>query len=62
MKEDEIGRAYSTKRNANMILVGKSEGRRPIGRLRHGWIILKIYLKEIGLGGVDWIHLAQNRE
>jgi hypothetical protein len=36
-----MGRAYSTngeKMNAYRILVGKPEGRRPLGRQRHGWV------------------------
>jgi hypothetical protein len=38
------------------------EGKRPIGRPRRMWESnIKMDLKEIGWGGVDWIHLAQNR-
>jgi hypothetical protein len=43
--------------------VGKPEGRKPTGRPRRRWedgVIVD--LKEIGLGGVDWIRLAQDRE
>jgi hypothetical protein len=46
------------KRNANRTLVGKAEGRRPLGRQRRS---CQIILKEIGLGGMDWIDLAQDR-
>jgi hypothetical protein len=50
------------KRNAYKLLVGKPEGKRALGRLRHGWIDnMKMDLLELGLGGVDWIGLAQNR-
>jgi hypothetical protein len=50
------------KRNVYRILVGKPEGRRPLGRPRRRWIYnIKIELLEIGLGGVDWIGLAQDR-
>jgi hypothetical protein len=42
--------------------VGKPEGKRPLGRPSHGWIILKWFLREIGLGGMDWIDLAQDRD
>jgi hypothetical protein len=46
---DEMGRAYSTngeKRNVYGILMGKPEGKRPLGRLRRrGWIILKWILE-----------------
>jgi hypothetical protein len=44
------------KRNAYRILVGKSEGRRPLGRLRHRWVDnIKMILREIGWGwyGLD---------
>jgi hypothetical protein len=43
------------------VLVGKPEGKRPLGRPRHRWEdgIIKD-LREIGLGGVDWIRLAQD--
>jgi hypothetical protein len=45
-----------------ILLVGKLEGKRPLGRLRHGWIYnIKMDLLEIGLSVVDWICLAQDR-
>jgi hypothetical protein len=45
-----------------MLLVGKSEGRRPLGRPRCRWIDnIKIVVLEIGLSVVDWIGLAQDR-
>jgi hypothetical protein len=43
------------------ILVRKSEGRRPSGRARGGWIILKWMLKEIGCKFVKWIQLIEDR-
>jgi hypothetical protein len=44
------------------LLVGKSEGKRPLGRLRRRWINnIKMDLLEIGLSAVDWIGLAQDR-
>jgi hypothetical protein len=44
------------------LLVGKPEGKRPLGRPRRRWIDnIKMYLLEIGLGTVDWIGLAQDR-
>jgi hypothetical protein len=46
------------KRNAYRLLVGKPEGRRPLGRSRHRWEDLL----EIGWGGVDWIGLAWDRD
>jgi hypothetical protein len=43
-------------------LVGKPEGKRPLGRPRHRWIDnSKMDLLEIGLGVVDWIGLARDR-
>jgi hypothetical protein len=51
------------KRNGYRILVGKSEGRRPLGRPRRRWVnSIKIYLREIGWDGVDWVNLAQDRD
>jgi hypothetical protein len=42
------------KRNAYRILVGKPEGKRPLGRPRHRWEDnVMTNLKEIGWGGVD---------
>jgi len=46
----------------NTILVGKSEGKRPLGRRRHRWEDnIKMDLREIGWEAVDWMHLAQDR-
>jgi hypothetical protein len=43
-------------------LVGKPEGKRPLGRPRHRWMDnIKMELLEIGLSVVDWIGLAQDR-
>jgi hypothetical protein len=43
--------------------VGKPEGKRPLGRPRRRWEDnIKIYLQEVGCGGMDWIELAQDRE
>jgi hypothetical protein len=45
------------------ILVGKPEGRRPLGRPRRRWEDnIKIDLTELGFGDVDWIHLAEDRD
>jgi hypothetical protein len=46
-------------RNLYRVLVGKPEGKRPLGRPRRRWEDgLKMDLREIGWEGVEWIHLA----
>jgi hypothetical protein len=51
------------KRNACRVLVGKPEGKRPLGRPRHRWEDnMKMYLREIGWRGMDWIDVAQDRD
>jgi hypothetical protein len=50
-------------RKVYMVLVGKPEGKRPLGRPRRRWengIIMD--LREIGWGSVEWIQLAQDRD
>jgi hypothetical protein len=50
------------KRNVYRLVVGKPEGKRPLGRPRRRWIDnIKIYLLRIGENVVDWIGLAQDR-
>jgi hypothetical protein len=50
------------KRNAYSILVRKPEGKRPLGRPRRRWVDnIRLNLGEIGWDGVDWIHVAQDR-
>jgi hypothetical protein len=49
------------KRNACKILVGKPEGKRPLGRPRRRWVNnIKMDLREIRCGGLDWIDLVQD--
>jgi hypothetical protein len=51
-----MGRAYSTngEKSTYSILVGKSEGKRPLGRPRCRWVDnIKMNLKEIGWDGID---------
>jgi hypothetical protein len=50
------------KRNVYRLLVGKPEGKRPLGRSRRRWMEnIKMDLLEIGLSVVDWIGLDQDR-
>jgi hypothetical protein len=40
-----------------------AEGKRPLGRPRHRWEDnIKMYLQEVGCGGMDWIDVAQGRD
>jgi hypothetical protein len=51
------------KRNAYRMLVGKPEGKRPLGRPRHRWVDnIKIDLREMDRVGEHWIDLAQDRD
>jgi hypothetical protein len=44
------------------VLVGRPEGKRPLGRSRRRWEDnIKMYLREIGIDGSNWIQLSQNR-
>jgi hypothetical protein len=49
-------------RKVYKVLVGKPEGKKPLGRPRRRWEDgMRMDLREIGLGSVDWIRLAQDR-
>jgi hypothetical protein len=51
------------KRNAYRLLVGKPEGRRPLGRPRRRSVDnIRMDLVEVGWGEVDWIGLSQDRD
>jgi hypothetical protein len=51
------------RRNAYRILVGKPDGRRPLGRPRRRWVDnIKMDLRVVGWEGRDWIDLAQTRD
>jgi len=51
------------RRGVFRVLVGKPEGKRPFGRPRLRWEDnIKIYLQEVGCGGIDWMDLAQDRD
>jgi hypothetical protein len=62
VKEDKRGGGKARvgkMKNAREILVGKPEGKRPLGRLRYRLDDnIKVHLKEIGCKDVNWIHLA----
>ena len=67
IEKNEMGVACSTyggdRRGVCRVLVGKPEGKRPLGRPRRRWEDnIKIDLQEVGCGDIDWIDLAQDRE
>jgi hypothetical protein len=50
-------------RGVNMFLVGKPEGKRPLGRPRRRWKDnVRMDLQEVGCGCEDWIGLGQDRD
>jgi hypothetical protein len=50
-------------RGVYRVLVGKPEGRRPLGRPRRRWVDnIRMDLQEVECGSVDWIGLAQDRD
>ena len=50
-------------RGVHRVLVGKPEGRRPLGRPRRRWVDnIRMDLQEVGCGYMDWIGLAQDRD
>jgi hypothetical protein len=51
------------RRGVYRVLVGKPEGKIPLGRPRRRWEDnIKMDLQEVGFGGIDWIELAQDRD
>ena len=51
------------RRGLDRVLVGKPEGKTPLGRPRRRWEDnIKMDLQEVGFGGMDWIELAQDRD
>jgi hypothetical protein len=52
----------AVERGVYRVLVVRPEGKRPLGRPRHRWEDkIKLDLREIGINGVNWIQLAQDR-
>ena len=55
--------AYGLGEGVYRVLVGKPEGRRPLGRLWRRWMDnIRMVLQEVGCGYMDWIGLAQYRD
>jgi len=51
------------RRGVYRVLVGKPDGKRPLGRPRRRWEDnIKMAFQEVGCGGMDWIVLAQDRD
>jgi len=51
------------RRDVYRVLVGKPEGKRPLGRPRRRWEDnIKMDLQEVGCGGTDWIELPHDRD
>jgi hypothetical protein len=64
IKENEVGGVCSTHggidRDVYRVLVGKPEGKRPLGRPKEDG--MRVYLRNTGWEGVEWIQLAQDRD
>ena len=51
------------RRDVYKVLMGKPEGKKPLGRPRRRWEdIIKMHLQALGCGDIDWIELAQDRD
>ena len=56
-------RRMGEERGVYRVLVGKTEGRRPLGKPRCRWIDnIRLDLQEVGCGYIDWIWLTQDRD
>ena len=49
-------------RGVHRVLVGKPEGKRPLGKPRRRWENTKMDLQEVGRGRGDWMELAQDKD
>ena len=57
-----VARVFA-RRGVYRVLVGKPEGKRPLGRPRHRWEDnIKMDLKEVRFRGMGWIYLVQDRD
>jgi hypothetical protein len=63
--ENEMGgecSTYGERRGVYRVLVGKPDGRRPLGKPRRRWEDnIKMDLQDVGCGGMDWIDVAQDK-
>jgi hypothetical protein len=63
IEKKEVSGTYGESRSVYRVLVGKHEGKRPLGRPRRRWDDnIKLDLQEVGCGDMNWIELAQDRE
>ena len=49
-------------RGVYRVLVGKPDGKRPLGRPRRRWVNIRMDLQEVGCGYMDWSWLAKDRD
>ena len=53
---------YGERRGVYRVLLGKPEGKKPLGRPRIRWEDITMNLQELECGGVDWIGLVKERD